>query len=369
MRHRFAVVTAACLTAVPPAAAQELSVVPPIQILGFADVDYLETDREAPEDGFFLGQLVGHVSAGLSERLTLFNEVSATARPDGYRIEVERLFLRYDFSDAVKLGGGRYHTQVSWWNTAFHHGLWLQTTVARPRMIEFGTELLPVHFVGLLVEGSFPTSPLGLGYTAGLGNGRGDNLARGGDAGDVNNHRAWLAHAYSRPARLSQLQVGGAVYGDRVDTDEGAGFDETIVSAHAVWTGETPELLAEVARIRHDPRDGGAALDTDAWYVQGAYRLPGRARALKPYLRFEDVDVPAGDPLFAPFDLDYRGTIVGIRYDLAMLAALKAEVRRERFGDDEWFNSLYMQASFAFGETGSHEPPDHIPQPAAEVAP
>ncbi|MDQ3580695.1 MAG: putative porin, partial [Pseudomonadota bacterium] len=110
---------------------EEVSTVPPVHILGFADVNYLETEREIDE-GFILGQLVGHVSAGLSEHLTLFGEVSATARPDQYRIEVERLFLRYDFNDWFKLSGGRYHTPINWWNTAFHHGLWLQTTVRRP---------------------------------------------------------------------------------------------------------------------------------------------------------------------------------------------------------------------------------------------
>jgi hypothetical protein len=251
------------------------------------------------------------------------------------------------------VSGGRYHTPVNWWNTAFHHGLWLQTTVGRPEMIRFGTRLQPVHFVGLQVEGAFPTSPLGFGYAAGVGNGRADDIARGGDSGDVNGHRAWLASAYIRPPAVSALQLGGAVYQDRVSPEEdGPDVDETILSAYGVWQREDPELIAEYARIRHEPEMGGESTETDAWYAQAAYRLPGRARALKPYVRYEEVNVPGDDLLFTPFELDYEGVIAGVRFDFASLAALKVEYRYERFEETSWLDSLYVLAAFAFGESG-----------------
>jgi hypothetical protein len=65
----------------------------------------------------------------------------------------------------------------------------------------------------------------------------------------------------------------------------------------------------------------------------------------------ERIAVDDDDPLFAPFGLDYRGFLVGVRYDFASLAALKLEYRDERFGEDpEREKSLWAQASFAFGE-------------------
>lgn len=328
----------------------EATAVPPTTILGFADVNYVETERNVDE-GFVLGQLAGHVTSGLTERLTFFGEVSATARPDEYAIEVERLILRYDFNDLFKLSGGRYHNPINYWNTAFHHGLWLQTTVSRPEMIKFGGRVLPVHFVGLQVEGGFPLSTLGLGYSAGVGNGRGDAISRGGDAGDTNQNRALLATVYSRPAGIFGLQAGGALYVDKAPAEAGFDVDEQIYSAHVALTRERPEILAEYARIRHEPDGGGENTDTDAWYFQAAYRLPLPVDAFKPYARVERIAVDDGDPLFEPFGLDYKGFLVGVRYDFASLAALKLEYRDERFADDEEREkSLWAQVSFTFGE-------------------
>jgi hypothetical protein len=328
----------------------EATSIPPTTILGFADVNYVETERRVDE-GFVLGQLAGHVTSGLTERLTFFGEVSATARPDQYRIEVERLILRWDFNDQFKLSGGRYHTPISYWNTAFHHGLWLQTTVSRPEMIKFGSRVLPVHFVGLLVEGGFPLSSLGLAYAGGVGNGRGDEIARGGDAGDVNQNRALLAAVHSRPASVFGLQVGGALYLDKAPAEEGVDVDEQIYTLHVALTRERPEILSEYARIRHEPDGGGETTDTDAWYLQAAYRLPAPVDAFKPYARVERISVDGGDPLFEPFELAYRGFLAGVRYDFASLAAFKLEYRDERFADDpEHEKSLWAQVSFTFGE-------------------
>jgi hypothetical protein len=333
-----------------PAAAvsQAPSAIPPLLVFGFADVNYLETERPVDE-GFRMGQVVGHVSAGLSERLVFFGEVSATARPDQYRIEVERAILRYEFGDPFKISVGRYHTPINWWNTAYHHGLWLQTTIGRPEMTRFGGSFIPVHFVGLLVEGSYPTTPVGFGYTAGVGNGRHLDPSRAGDAGDVTRHRAFLASVHSRPPRFARLQLGGAAYVDRAVAQDGDHVEERILSAHAVWSDETPEAIAEYARILHESTEDGEDWTSDAWYLQLAYRLPGDFQRLKPYARIDRIGVPEADVFFGPLELGYRGRILGTRYDFAPLAALKLEYRHERFDGEPWSDSLWAQASFTFG--------------------
>src|SRR6185437_12183959 len=115
-------------------------------------------------------------SPARSPKVSYFAEVSWTSGANGFTTTLERSVIRYDYSDYFKISAGRYHTPISYWNTAYHHGLWLQTTISRPEMIQFGGRLLPVHFVGLLAQGLVPgTGSLNLHYEAGVGNGRGAN--------------------------------------------------------------------------------------------------------------------------------------------------------------------------------------------------
>jgi hypothetical protein len=133
----------------------------------------------------------------------------------------------------LKISFGRYHTPINWWNTAYHHGLWLQTTISRPEMVQFGGKFIPVHFVGALVEGAVPARGWNLNYQAGVGNGRGAVISRGGDAGDNNGRPAWLLNVFTKPDVPFGLQLGGSVYIDRITTPGEPEFNERILAAHA----------------------------------------------------------------------------------------------------------------------------------------
>ena len=330
---------------------------PVVRAMLFGDATYVTTDRKIPA-GFQLGQMVGHVIVSFNDRLNYFGEFSATAQPTGYAFEVERSILRYDFSDAVKLSVGRYHTPVGYWNTAFHHGTWLQTTVSRPEMIKFGSQLIPTHFVGAFAEGSILSDELGVQYMAGVGNGRGSVISRGGDAGDVNGSRAWTLALSARPAALFGMQVGAGYYHDRVTETAGPSATEGISSAYIAWQRERPEFIAEYAMIDHTPVTGGATTHNHAGYVQLAYRFTGAARQWKPYVRAERTTIASGDVIFAPLALGYDGGIAGVRYDFTSFAALKAEYRREHFETHDWSNGAYVQASFTVPDLGGG---DHNP--------
>ena len=351
MRHvRVALLPLALLVLVNSLAAQE----PPHHTTGFhgflfGDVVYVAREQAA-SDGFVVGQLVGHGNARMSERVSMFGEVSATARPDGYALEVERAIVRYDFADAFKLSVGRYHTPASYWNTAYHHGLWLQTSVARPELIKVGGQYIPVHFVGAMAEGQLSAGPATLNYELGVGNGRGALITRAGDAGDVNRSRASLAALRVRPFS-NGLQLGGSLYFDRVAGSTEM-FDERISSAHIVWDRGAPELIAEYAEVRHDPRSGGAALTSSGWYAHAGWRLPGPLSRFKPYARYERLDVNALDTVFATEVPDYRAAIGGLRYDFDPMATIKAEYRRERWRSGESVNGLYLQVAFAIASAG-----------------
>ncbi|HEX2714877.1 MAG TPA: hypothetical protein VHM88_22035 [Candidatus Acidoferrales bacterium] len=333
---------------------------PSLQFRGFTDIDFAATDQKGvpSSSGFRLGQFVLHLTSPLSKKISFFGEISFTARPDGFALEVERSVIRYDYDDYFKLSFGRYHTPINYWNTAYHHGLWLQTTIDRPEMIQFGGRLLPVHFVGFLAEGSIPSGGIGLNYNVGVGNGRGAIISRAGDAGDINNNRAWVVNIFARPASLYGFQVGGSLYGDKVSPAVaptnaiGPNARELITSAHIVWTKEHPEFLAEFANVRHRDIATDQVFNSQAFYIQVAYRLPWLDKRWKPYYRFEHIHVPASEPIFhlaGNTVLNLVGSTVGLRYDISEYAAFKGEYRNvRRLAGEPRINGLFIQTSFTF---------------------
>ncbi len=181
----------------------------------------------------------------------------------------------------------------------------------------------------------------------GIGNGRASNITRAGDAGDVNDRRAWVARVRSRPISIVGLEVGASFYSDRLQAPDLSEVNERIYSVHAAFDRDAPEILAEYAHVTHDPVAGtGAFPGSDAYYVQLGYRLWGALTSVKPYARVEQVIVPTGDDVFAPLSLNYDGLVVGVRYDLGVFLALRLEYRYEQFEGLPTTNSLYAQASF-----------------------
>ena len=326
---------------------------PSLQIRGFGDVNFAATDQKGSVSGFNLGQFVLHFASPLSGKVSYFGEVSFTAEPDTYTLSLERSIIRYDYDDYFKMSFGKYHTPISYWNTAFHHGAWLQTTISRPQMVKIGGTDIPIHFVGLQAEGNIPSGGLGLGYNLGLGNGRSSNFAKAGDSGDINNNRAWFANLYARPTRLYGLQFGGSFYRDKLTPQTGINFDEWIASANLVWTRQRPELLAEYANVHHRDLQTSQTFNTTNYYVQLAYRLPWQENKWKPYYRFEYIHRPNLEPIWdftgkATVE-DLVGLLVGVRYDITNYAAFKGEYRNFRQGAGEpGVNGAFFQTAFTF---------------------
>ncbi len=321
---------------------------PSLQIRGFGDVDFSATDQKGSTSGFNLGQFVLHLASPLSEKVSYFGEVSFTAVPTGYDLNVERTIIRYDYNDFLKVSFGKYHTPLGYWNAAFHHGAWLQTTISRPEMIKFGGTFIPTHFVGLQVEGNIPSGGLGLGYNVGLGNGRSSLLSKSGDSGDSNDNRSWVAAVFARPARVYGLQVGASVYRDKLTPKPGQNFGEWITAADLVWTKEKPEFLAEFANVHHRDELTSNTWNSQAFYVQLAYRLPWQQNKWKPYYRFEYIHKPESDPTLLDV-LDLSGSTLGVRYDITNYAAFKGEYRNSRHGVNEpRVNGAFFQTAFTF---------------------
>jgi hypothetical protein len=342
----------------PPATGAEY---PSLHLAGFGNMDFADQDKSEGPRGFSEGQFVLHLVSSLSPQVNVFAELSFTPRADagtsvngsppatGFNAEVERIIIRFDQSDELKVSFGRYHTPINWWNTAFHHGEWLQTTISRPEMVQFGGKFIPVHFVGALAEGALPSSGWNVNYQVGIGNGRGSVISRGGDAGDNNATPAWVLNLFAKPDRAFGLQVGGSLYLDKITlTSAGPEFRERILAGHVTWQHEDPELIFEIANVRHEQIVGTLTSSNLAYYIQAAYRLPTFNRLWKPYYRFEHIDIDSTDTVFAGIpNLD--GSTLGVRYDISTYAALKTEGRwRQRVSGQPSMNGWFFQVSFTF---------------------
>ncbi|HKV25560.1 MAG TPA: hypothetical protein VJN93_13285 [Candidatus Acidoferrum sp.] len=326
---------------------------PSLQIRGFADMDFAATDQKGTNSGFDMGQFDLHLASALSSKISSFAEITLNAHPTNYTVEVERSFIRYDYNDHFKISFGRFHTPIGYWNTEFHHGAWLETTVDRPFLVRVGGTFTPLHFVGGLAEGTIPSGWLGLSYNVGIGNGRGSEIGRPGDAGDTNNNRAWVAKIFARPTGLDGLEVGGSVYRDKITLSPSLNYREWIENAYVVWSKGAPEFLAEFNNVNHVNILTNAVSNSDAMYAQFAYRLPWFERSMKPYYRFEYTHMPLSEQVFA-----YQPqveSIFGWRYDISNFAAFKAEYRfltsHPAQGTNPalpTINGLFFQTAFTF---------------------
>ena len=82
---------------------------------------------------------------------------------------MERLQIGWLPTASSTLWLGRFHNPLGYWNTEFHHGNYLTTTISRPGIVAFeehGGGVLPMHLSGLLLEAATDPS---FSYSVALG--------------------------------------------------------------------------------------------------------------------------------------------------------------------------------------------------------
>lgn len=69
--------------------------------------------------------------------------------------EVQRLQFGWRWRD-TSFWLGRFHNPIGYWNTHYHHGAYLMTTISRPGAMSYESAggPLPTHLTGLYVEGT-----------------------------------------------------------------------------------------------------------------------------------------------------------------------------------------------------------------------
>ncbi len=139
---------------------------------GFLDIGYASNNYEdvaAKLHGFNVGSLDFYLTPQFSDNVKSLVELVFEVDAQGaVSADFERAQVGYILNDKMTLWGGRFHTPYGYWNTAFHNGAQIQTSILRPRFLAFGDKggVLPAHMVGLWAagktgagEGKSPTTP------------------------------------------------------------------------------------------------------------------------------------------------------------------------------------------------------------------
>jgi hypothetical protein len=322
-----------------------------LRIRGYTDVNLHGSTPKgdsASTTAFSLGQVNLFVTSDVSDKFKFLSEIVFEAGTDNvFGVDIERMLLTYSFNDYFNVSVGRYHTAIGYYNTAYHHSTWFQTATGRPFLFAFEDQggILPIHNVGASITGKVPSGSLGLHYVAEIGNGR---AYRTGEpvqnTVDENTHKALNFAIFARPEAIRGLQVGFSVYRDLLTPAAPPAINETILAAHAVYTGLDFEWLNEALVIRNAPQGTPRVFSTPGFYTQ----ISRRYRSYRPYFRYQYINAPANEPIFSPSVGLQHGPSLGLRYDVSEFAAVKVQYDYTMLRGDRAFHTVALQTGFTF---------------------
>jgi hypothetical protein len=331
-----------------------------LRIRGFGDISFHGDTQKGDTTSFSLGQLDLFVTSDVSDKFKFLSEVVFEAGPDSiygtqaggantFGVDIERYLLQYSHNDLFNLSAGRVHTAIGYYNTAYHHSSWLQTTTGRPFLFEFEDRggILPIHMVGASASGQIPSGSLGLHYVAEVGNGRASRQPLDEEPVqnevDDQNHKAYNFALFARPEGIHGLQTGFSFYRDLLSPQNKPRINESILAAHAVLVRPKYEWLNEALLDRHVLSGTSVAFNTPGFYSQVSKQFA----SYRPYLRYQYVNVSRREPIFSDVGLRH-GPSAGIRFDASESVALKFQYDYIFLRDQSGISQLALQMGFTF---------------------
>jgi hypothetical protein len=307
-----------------------------LPVHGFADVQAARSHGSDPLKlrGFNAGTLDLYLTPQFGDRVRSLAEIAIEYDSDGTgTVDMERLQLGYTVSDALTLWMGRFHTPFGLWNTSFHHGANLQTSIYRPRFIEFEDRggIIPAHSVGLWGSGKTPLGSGKITYDAYIANGPSirkreldfnpftdDNVGKmvGGNAG------------YQPSGLLRGLTVGvHALTSDvKAYSPSALPLSRTrlrMAGAYLGYDAHDWEVFAEYYRfVNKDAATSGRRI-SNAGYLHVGKTFG----AFTPFARYERASLDPRDNYFASqlTGRSYTRFAVGSRYEIDARSSFKLE--------------------------------------------
>jgi hypothetical protein len=326
---------------------------------GFADVGVGNHNAEfAQYQGADVGALEFFLTPRLGPRTRALFEMTFEVGSDGnVGVDLERAQIGYQFADSATLWLGRFHTPYGFYNTAFHHGQQIATSLRRPRFIDFEDHggIMPAHTVGLWLTGSQKIGDEKLTYDFYVGNGQRiengildmRNAGNTGGSAIVGGNLGLLMSGV-----LDGLKVGVDAFQTRIEDDDVMPVYFTRVRSYGTYAAYDTDTWEDIAEFHvfdnFDLTGHTGSHHSDAGFVQMGYR----AGRFTPYARYERGSFQQADHYFAAQinGSSYDREALGVRFDVDLASALKLELAGTRLTDRAIgnYNEALIQYSIRF---------------------
>ncbi|MBV1877421.1 MAG: hypothetical protein KUG79_07255 [Pseudomonadales bacterium] len=317
------------------------------------------------QEGFTITGIDFVVIADMTEEFTFLAELNfQTLRGETNEIEtdMERIFINYEFSEAINLQAGLYFTPVGYHNRFLYSRAWLMNSIQIADLFEEELNLAPTHSIGANVHGTIHfDNGHAMRYIFGIANGRGEDPVQAKYARDEDDNveYTWLLEWVVPMFNESRLGISGwfdkvegvfvPEFGDVISIDDPGAqqlrMDETGFNAYLVIRTHHIEVLAEYVLSGREDTTG--LLDKNQYDMTGfTFEVSYRAMAgqLHPYIRYDVIEFedPGGDPWLSlredggnyekVYLMETEALMVGLAYDLNAHARVKVEYVKNNKG-------------------------------------
>jgi hypothetical protein len=330
-----------------------------VPLHAFADVGIGNHNPEFPEyHGAGIAELDFFLTPRLGSRTRALFELNFEVGEDGeVGVDLERAQIGYQLGDSTTVWAGRFHTPYGYYNTAFHHGQQIATSLRRPRFLEFEDHggVMPAHTVGLWLTGTQRVGGEKVTFDAYVGNSQRivDGTLDPNNAGVQNGSTIFGGNlGLLLSGALDGLKIGVDAFQTRIENQDVTPSYFTLVRSfgtYAAYDTDSWEDIAELHFFNNEDLTGNTGRHrSEAGFVQLGYR----AGRFTPYTRYERGSFQQSDNYFAAqkFGDSYERMALGVRFDVDLQSALKMELAQTHISDRDisTFYDVLLQYAIRF---------------------
>jgi hypothetical protein len=325
--------------------------------------DYFNNPELKTSSPYFRGgPLVLFATSQINDRVSVAGEINLHYNTaTGPEIELERMYLKYSWKDALSFSVGRMYSPIGFWNSNYNFGLVLQPNISRPKILNPTHDggFIQTRDIGLQLEGENLSSARFF-YKFLIGNGIGKNGGLSGTPYALGKSLAYTLQLGVEPVDGLRISVSGVM--NKLPNGSATQFDNNPVTEDVTTTvisGSISnmsierkfEFIAEYFRNAHDYASMGEKV-LGGGIVYAGYKLTPK---IIPYVFAEFLDFPSNDPYYPLVNIYTDQSFVnskeynlGFRYKASANLVLKIEasyVNQDVYGESY---GTKTQVAFAF---------------------